>query len=226
MTTSIPLSTALTAEFVGTFMLVFAGAGASALGAGGLVGVALAHGLALAVAVYAFGHISGGHVNPAVTVGVWLAGKMSARRAVSYVVFQVAGAVVAALALRFVLGGAVGGLGATTLARGLEVAGAPVVVTPAAGLALEAILTFFLALAVLQAAVAGKAGQLAGLAIGATFAFGILVGGPLTGASMNPARTLGPALVTGNFADLWIYMAGPLSGGAFAALLFRNAFGR
>ncbi len=226
MTTTTRLSTALTAEFVGTFMLVFAGAGASALGAGGLVGIALANGLAMAVAVYAFGHLSGGHVNPAITVGVWLAGKMSARRAVSYVVFQVAGALVAALALRFVLGGEVGGLGATVLARGLEVAGSPVVVTPASGLALEAILTFFLVLAVLQAAVAGKAGQLAGLAIGATLAFGILVGGPLTGASLNPARTLGPALVTGNFADLWIYMAGPLSGGAFAALLFRNALGR
>lgn len=226
MTTTTRLSTALTAEFVGTFMLVFAGAGASALDAGGLLGVALAHGLALAVAVYAFGHISGGHVNPAVTVGIWLAGKMNARRAVSYVVFQVAGAVVAALALRFVLGGEVGDLGATTLARGLEVAGSTVVVTPASGLALEAILTFFLALAVLQAAVAGKAGQLAGLAIGAALAFGTLVAGPLTGAGLNPARTLGPALVTGNFADLWIYMAGPLSGGAFAALLFRNALGR
>lgn len=226
MTNSTPLSTALSAEFLGTFMLVFACAGAAALGAGGLVGVALAQGLALTVAVYLFGHLSGAHVNPAVTVGVWLAGKINTRRAVSYVVFQVFGAVVAALALRFVLGGLVGNLGGTALGGELEVGDATILVTPAAGLVVESLLTLFLVLAVLQGAIAGRAGHMAGVVIGATLAVGVLVGGPLTGASLNPARTLGPALVTGDFADLWIYLAGPISGGALAALLFRNALSR
>lgn len=226
VTNSTPLSTALSAEFLGTFMLVFACAGAAALGAGGLVGVALAQGLALTVAVYLFGHLSGAHVNPAVTVGVWLAGKINTRRAVSYVVFQVFGAVVAALALRFVLGGLVGNLGGTALGGKLEVGDATILVTPAAGLVVESLLTLFLVLAVLQGAIAGRAGHMAGVVIGATLAVGVLVGGPLTGASLNPARTLGPALVTGDFADLWIYLAGPISGGALAALLFRNALGR
>ena len=96
---------ALTAELVGTFALVFIGAGAGAIGAGGLVGVALAHGLVVVGFAYAYGHISGTHINPAVTIGVWAAGLIDAGRAVSYVVFQLAGGVLGALALRFVLGG-------------------------------------------------------------------------------------------------------------------------
>lgn len=216
------LSSALLAEFIGTFALVFIGAGAGALGLGGLVGVALAHGLTLAGIVYAYGQISGAHVNPAVTLGAWVAGAVDARRAISYWIFQIAGGVVAALALRYVLGGVVGGLGATTLARGLEVGGATVTVAPTAGFVLEAILTFFLVNAVLQCAVAGRAGSHAALAIGFTLAFAILMGGPLTGASLNPARTLGPALVTGDFSNLWVYLAGPLVGGAVAAALYRG----
>lgn len=220
------LSLALVAEFVGTFALVFVGAGAGALGAGGLVGVALAHGLVVASFAYAYGPLSGAHVNPAVTFGVWLAGGIDARRALSYGVFQLAGGVAGALALRGVLGGSVGGLGATTLATHLAVGGQVVIVTPAAGFAVEAILTFFLANAVLHCAVAGRAGNLAGLAIGLTLVFAILAGGPLTGASLNPARTLGPAVATGNFADLWIYFAGPLAGAAAAALLYRKLLSR
>jgi glycerol uptake facilitator-like aquaporin len=110
------LRKALTAELVGTFALVFIGAGAGAIGAGGLVGVALAHGLVVLCFAYAYGHISGTHINPAVTVGVWAAGLMDAGRAVSYIVFQLVGGVLGALALRFALGGAESGLGATTLA--------------------------------------------------------------------------------------------------------------
>jgi aquaporin Z len=182
------LSSALTAEFVGTFALVFIGAGAGALGIGGLVGVALAHGLTLAGFVYAYGHISGTHVNPAVTFGLWLAKAIDTRRALSYVVFQVAGGIAAAAALRYVLGGVVGGLGMTTISGSFVVAGATVSVTTAAAIVVEAILTFFLVNAVLHCAVAGKAGNLAGLAIGLTLAFAILMGGPLTGASLNPAR--------------------------------------
>ena len=220
------LSHALIAELVGTFALIFVGAGAAALGLGGLPGVAMAHGLVVLGFAYAYGAISGSHLNPAVTFGLLAAGKIDAPRAVSYVVFQIGGGVLGALALRAVLGGVVGGLGATRLADALPAGGGTVAVTPAAGFAIEAILTFFLVNAVLHCAVAGRAGNLAGLAIGLTVVFCILMGGPLTGASLNPARTLGPAIVTGDFSDLWVYLAGPLTGGAAAAVLFRGVLGK
>lgn len=213
---------ALIAELVGTFALIFVGAGAAALGVGGLVGVALAHGLVVLGLVYAYGHISGAHVNPAVTVGVWAAGKMDTGRALSYIVFQLVGGILGAFALRTVLGGPETGLGATVLAQNLRVGGATISITPTTGFLVEAILTFFLANCVLHAAVAGKAGELAGVAIGLTWAACILLGGSLTGASLNPARTLGPAVATGNFADLWVYLAGPLAGAVVAALLYRG----
>jgi aquaporin Z len=218
------LAPALVAEFIGTFALVFVGAGAGALWIGGLVGVAFAHGLVIVGFAYAYGHLSGTHINPAVTIGVWLAGRLKAGRALAYVLVQLAGGALAGYALAYVLGGTETGLGATTLARGLQAGGATIDVTPAVGVAVEAILTFFLVNAVLNAAVSGKAGDLAGLAIGLTLTFCILVGGPLTGASLNPARTLGPALATGDFADFWVYLAGPIGGGAVAALLYRGVF--
>lgn len=220
------LTPALIAELIGTFALIFVGAGAGALGLGGLVGVALAHGLVVLGFAYAYGHVSGTHINPAVTVAVWAAGKINTAQAVSYIVFQLVGGIAGALALRWVLGGTETGLGATVLAQNLSAGGATISITPAVGLALEALLTFFLCNAVLNAAVSGKAGDLAGVAIGLTLTFCILVGGPLTGASLNPARTLGPAVATGNFADLWLYMVGPVAGGLAAAGLYRGLFER
>ena len=104
--------------------------------------------------------------------------------------------------------------------------GATISITPGMGLVIEAILTFFLANAVLNAAVSGKAGDLAGLAIGVTLVFAILMGGPLTGASLNPARSLGPAMATGNFTNLWVYFAGPFLGAAVAAVLYRAVLGK
>lgn len=216
------LSTALIAELIGTFALVFIGAGAGALGIGGLVGVAFAHGLVLACFVYAYGHVSGTHVNPAVTLGVLLAGKIAAGRAVAYWIAQMIGGALAGYALAWCLGGTETGLGATVLAQGLQAGGATIDVTPAMGVVIELILTFFLVNTVLNAGVSGKAGAFAGLAIGLTLAFAILMGGPLTGASLNPARTFGPALATGNWADFWVYLVGPLAGGAVAALLYRG----
>ncbi|MGH9464543.1 MAG: MIP/aquaporin family protein [Thermoanaerobaculia bacterium] len=220
------LSTSLLAEFIGTFALIFIGAGAGALGLGGLVGVAFAHGLVVLGFVYAYGHLSGAHVNPAVTVGLWAAGKMDAGRALSYIVFQLAGGALGAFALRWVLGGTETGLGVTALARGLEVGAARIDVSPAVGVAVEAVLTFFLVNCVLNAAVSGKAGNLAGVAIGLTLTFAILMGGPLTGASLNPARSFGPALATGNFADLWVYFLGPVLGAVAAAGLYRGMLGK
>jgi MIP family channel proteins len=218
------LSTSLLAEFIGTFALIFIGAGAGALGIGGLVGVAFAHGLVIIGFAYAYGHISGTHINPAVTLGVFAAGKIDAARAFSYIVFQIAGGIVGALALRWVLGGPETGLGATTLARDLSVGNTLITITPAIGLFLEAILTFFLVNTIMNAGISGKATIPGGLAIGFTLVFCILMGGPLTGASLNPARTIGPALATGNFSDLWVYLVGPALGGIAAGLLYKMVF--
>lgn len=216
------LGSALVAEMIGTFALIFIGAGAGALGIGGLVGVALAHGLVIVGFAYSYGHISGTHINPAVTIGLWVAGKVDAGRAGAYIVTQIIGGVLGALALRWVLGGTETGLGATVLASGLEVGSATIDISPAVGCFLEAVMTFFLVNAVLNAAVSGKAGELAGLAIGMTLAFCILAGGPLTGGSLNPARTIGPAFATGNFANLWVYLVGPILGAIAAAVLYRG----
>lgn len=215
------LSTSLVAELIGTFALIFIGAGAGALGIGGLVGVAFAHGLVIVGIAYAYGHISGAHVNPAVTIGVWTAGKIETARAVSYIVFQLVGGLLGALALRWILGGTETGLGVTKLAHDLTVGNATINITPTIGLVLEAILTFFLANAVLNCAVSGKAGNLAGLAIGLTLTFSILMGGPLTGASLNPARSIGPALVVSDLNNLWVYIVGPILGGVAAGLLYK-----
>jgi MIP family channel proteins len=216
------LGTALVAELIGTFALILIGAGAGALGIGGLVGVALAHGLVIVAFAYAYGHISGTHLNPAVTLGVWLAGKIAPGRALAYVAAQLAGGIAGAFALCWLLGGNETGLGATRLAQGLVVGTVTITVTPAAGVALEAILTFFLVNTVMNAGISGKATPLDGLAVGFTLVFAILMGGPLTGASLNPARSLGPAIATGDFTDLWIYFVGPALGAALAALLYRG----
>lgn len=202
------------AEFIGTFALVFIGAGAGVAGAG-LVGVALAHGFTLAVFAYAYGHISGTHVNPAVTFAMWLKNIITIGDAVVYWVAQFSGAIFAAWLLTLFVGDISGGatVGSLTLqAPGLAVTA-------------EAILTFFLVNTILHTAVGGKGGAFAGWAIGTTLAFAILAGGPLTGASLNPARTLGPALFTSpNFINIvLVYFLGPLMG-ATAAVLVYNYF--
>ena len=216
------LTPALVAELVGTFALIFIGAGAGAIGVGGLTGVALAHGLVIVSFAYAYGHISGTHINPAVTVGVWLAGKIEAGRAVGYIIVQLIGGVLGAMALRAALGGSETGLGQTLPATALQVGGTTIVVSAGMAVVVEAILTFFLVNCVLNAAVSGKAGILAGLAIGLTYTLSILMGGPLTGGSLNPARSLGPAVALGDFGSLWIYFVGPLTGAAVAAVLYRS----
>jgi MIP family channel proteins len=173
---------------------------------------------------YAYGHISGTHINPAVTLGVWAAGKIDTNRALAYVAIQLLGGLAGAFALRAVLGGTGTGLGRTQLASNLDVGGNLISLSPATGLLLEAILTFFLVNAVMNAGISGKATIPGGLAIGLTLVFCILMGGPLTGASLNPARSFGPAVATGDFTNLWLYFVGPILGGVAAGLLYKGVF--
>jgi MIP family channel proteins len=219
----------LTAEFFGTFSLVFIGAGAAALlgfrpDIAGLIGIALAHGLVLAVMVSALGHISGGHFNPAVTISVWVSGKIETLRGLFYILAQLAGAAAGAGLLRVAVPERLWrhdptSLGATALSRQFGV-------TPANALILEATLTFFLVFTVFAVAIddRGVFKSVAGLPIGLVLTFDILVGGFLTGASMNPARSFGPALLIWEWKDFWIYLAGPLAGGIVAASLYWFSF--
>jgi len=200
----------LIAEFIGTFALIFIGAGALAIGEGGLVGVALAHGLVIVVFAYAYGHISGTHINPAVTLGLLIAGEIQFVAAVGYWVVQFLGGILGAVLLNVLLPNP-GDLGVTILSENVGVG---------QGLVVEIVLTFFLVNTIFNTAVSGKAGNFAGLAIGLTLVLCILMGGPLTRASLNPARTLGPAIVSGNYADIWLYFVGPCVGAIFAALLY------
>ncbi len=216
------------AELIGAFVLVFVGAAAVLVApVFGVLVPALAHGLILCALIYTYGHISGAQVNPAVSLGLYIGGAQDATKTAIYIVAQFVGGVLAGLVLVAVfpqdsaavadfLGGAAYNYGQTT---GFLTADA--VWTAAL---YEAILTFFLVSAVFQAAAYGRAGQLAGVAIGFTLAASILAGGPATGASLNPARTLGPALVAGETAYLLPYMVGIFGGGLVAGLLHGNVF--
>jgi aquaporin TIP len=214
----------LIAEFVGTFALIFIGIGAIAADymiEGGktvdLVAIAFAHGLTIAVMVSATAAISGGHLNPAVTFGAFLAGKIDIKNALGYIISQCLGGIFAAslIKLAFPLDvlQAVG-MGTPTLGKG---------VTPIMGMAMEFILTFFLVFVVFGTGIDLRAPKMGGLFIGLTVVLGILAGGPVSGAAMNPVRHLGPALIGGGLQNSWVYRIGPLAGGAAAALLYHNA---
>jgi MIP family channel proteins len=218
------LGKAAVAEFVATFALIFIGAGAviQAVGSGqlDLVGVALAHGLVLAIMVSVTGHISGGQVNPAVTIALWVAGKIPTFRAGILIVAQLLGAVVGAVLLRFVVGGDLfdaGGAGAPALGPDVSVG---------TGIVLEAILTFFLVFVVFGTAIdtRGPWNKTAGFTIGLAIAFDILAFGPLTGAAMNPARWFGPALVGGLWSDAIVWIVGPIAGGIIASVVYTSVF--
>ena len=204
---------ALTAEFIGTFTLIFIGAGAAALN-GSLVAVALAHGLVVLAFAFSYGSISGTHINPAVTIGLLVGKQIEFGKAVAYIIAQLLGGIVGAATLYYVLGAKAGTLGATVPADGIGTGQA---------FLLELLLTFFLVNTIYFTAVSGKGGNLAPIAIGLTLVFCILMGGPLTGASLNPARTLGPALFSSApnaLSTLWIYFVACPLGGVLAALVY------
>ena len=206
------------AEALGTFALVFAGCGAVVVeaqtGALGHAGVALTFGLAVMAAIYAIGEVSGAHINPAVTVAFWASGRFPGSRVAPYVLAQVAGALAASVLLRVLFPDA------ATLGQ-TGPAGAAL-----QSLGLEAVLTFLLMFVILGVAVGAKeVGLLAGVAIGGAVAFEAMMGGPVSGASMNPARSLGPALVALDLRSLGVYLVGPTVGALLAVPAYRAVYG-
>jgi MIP family channel proteins len=207
------------AEFIGTFALIFVGVGAihnagNPAAGMGLLGVALAHGLTIAVMASATGGISGGHLNPAVTFGLLVGGKIDLKGSIAYWISQLAGGTAAGLLLLTIYG-----------ANGVDVVknGTPNLdkeVSPGVGILVELVLTFFLVFVVYGTAVDGRAPKIGALAIGLTVALDILFGGPLTGAAMNPARTFGPAVAANFWKDHIVYWIGPMAGGALAGLVY------
>jgi len=198
------------AEFFGTFALVFAGTGAiviNAISAGAVshVGIGLTFGLVVMAMIYALGEVSGAHLNPAVTLGFFLARRFPASALLPYILSQSAGAFLASLILRLLFGN-VAHLGATLPAG------------PAAqSFLLESILTAMLMFVILSVATGSQEqGLMAGIAIGATVGLEALFAGPICGASMNPARSLAPALISGHTASLWLYLTAPFLGAAVA----------
>ena len=216
------------AEFIATFLFVFIGAGAvvslgifsseggGALG-GNLVAIAMAHGLAIAILVSATANISGGHINPAVSIAATITRKISPTRGGMYVIAQVVGAILGALLLKAVIPNSLeGGLGSHAIMSDIGAMG---------GLIVEVVLTFVLVFVIFATAVDPKGPKhLAPFAIGGAVLVIHLVAVPLTGASVNPARTIGPALAAGQWADHWVYWAGPLLGGAIAGIFYQLVF--
>jgi MIP family channel proteins len=208
---------ALVAEAIGTFLFFFIAAGAALAVTGdpaaALLVVALAHGVVLAVLVSSLGAVSGGHFNPAVTLGLLVAGKIDAAKGLAYGVAQLLGAAAAGYALAYIFG---------DVAPAVPALGANVDIVQ--GIALEAIMTAVLLLAVFGTAVDPRGPKIGGLAIGLAVAVDILFGGGLTGAAMNPARWFGPALAAGTFDNWYVWWIGPFVGAIIVALLYRFLF--
>lgn len=203
------------AEMIGTFALVFAGCGAVMVdqmtgGTIGHAGIALTFGLVIMVMIYATGHICGAHFNPAVTIAFAVCKRFPWRQVPAYIAGQCVAAIAAAFLLRAILGD-VAQMGTTAPAGSLG-----------QSFALEVVLTFFLMFVITAVATDSRAvGTMAGWAIGGTVGLCAMFGGPISGASMNPARSLGPALVATRFDDLWLYIAAPIVGAILGAVAYR-----
>jgi MIP family channel proteins len=211
--TSRALPRLLAAEFVGTFALVFAGCGAimvdAKTGALGHLGIAISFGLVIMVMIYALGHVSGAHLNPAVTLSFAVARQFPRRLIVPYWAAQLAGALIGATILRGSLGN-LAQVGATFPSG-----------SDGQAFLWEVVLSFFLVLVIMAVATDTRAvGEAAAIAIGATVGLDALFGGPITGASMNPARSLAPGIVSGDLHAIWIYLTAPVVGATLAALTY------
>ncbi|MGB7326871.1 MAG: aquaporin [Rubripirellula sp.] len=210
-----PLPTRCLSEFLGTFFLVVIGCGAIAVDvrteALTHVGIAIVWGLIVLTMIYAIGSVSGAHMNPAVTIAFACFKKLPVKDAMGYVPAQCLGALAGAIAIRSVLGLDEGLLGATTVKAGLS---------PLGGMAVEAMMTAILMFVVIGVSTGAKEESItAGIAVGSTIAMEAFVAGPLTAASMNPARSIGPALASGHLTDLWVYIVGPIMGAIAGGLL-------
>lgn len=209
------MSKKLISEFLGTYFLVFAGTGAIVINeltqSLTHIGIAITFGLVVMALIYTFGHISGAHFNPAVTMGFLLNGDIKKREAIFYILSQFLAGISASLTMVLLFGN-VASLGATLPKD-----------TWSQSFILEFILTFFLMLVIFGSAVHGKAVKsFAGIAIGATVGLEAMFAGPISGASMNPARSLGPALVSGTFEHLWIYLVATTLGALMAAMIYKT----
>jgi MIP family channel proteins len=205
----------LVAEAIGTFALIFVGVGAIHASDGDLLAVAFAHGLTIAVFVSATMHISGGHLNPAVTLGALVGGKIELKSAARYWVAQLVGATVAGFLCLMIFN------------REVVVAGTPALagdVSGMKGIVVEAVVTFFLVFVVYGTGIDERGPKIGGLAIGLTITLGILFAGPLTGGAINPARHFGPALASSAWSGFYVYWIGPAIGGAAAGLVYNNCF--
>ena len=208
---------AILAEMLGTFLFFFIGMAAGAATGADRTMIALAHGLALAVMVSALGAISGAHFNPAVTMALWLASRMTGRRALAYVIAQLIGALLAATLIGYVFNSADAVKASVpALGQGIDAV---------RGSVIEAIITAGLLVAVFGTAVDPRAPRtIAGLGIGLAVAAGIFAAGPLTGGAMNPARWFGPAVVSGDYVNAAVWITGPLLGAAIVAVIWRLLF--
>jgi aquaporin Z len=220
---------AAVAEFIGAFTLVLAGVGAiistqNLADGGNLVAVALAHGLAIGLMVAALGHVSGGHFNPAVSISMLATGEIGLTRAITYVVAQVLGGIAGAGVLTVIFP-ALGPMGRNNNGVNLGLPGLGADVTVAGALIMEIVMTFFLVLVIFGTVVDPRGARtIAPLAIGLIISMDILAGGRVTGAAMNPARALGPAVVQQDFTNWWIYWVGPIIGGVIAAYLYKTVW--
>lgn len=219
------MSKKLIAEALGTFILVFFGCGSAVfMGAQiGMLGISLAFGLSIVAAAYGLGAISGAHLNPAVSLGMVTAGRMSVGDFIGYAIAQIAGAIVAALVILTIANGTAGyDLAVNGLGQNGYGAGYLGEYSATAALLFEVVATFLFVTVILGATQAGAPAAMAGLAIGLTLAAIHLVGINVTGVSVNPARSIGPALFAGGkaLADLWVFIVAPLVGGAAAGLLY------
>jgi len=227
--TDVSTGKAAAAEFFGTFWLVFGGTGAAVLAAAvgdngiGWLGVALAFGLTVVTMAYAVGHISGGHFNPAVTIGLWMGGRFPAGKIVVYVVAQIAGAIAASAVLYVIASGRAG----FTLADGFAANGygdhSPAGYALAAAIVVELVMTFFFLLVIHGVTDRRAPAGLAPLAIGLALTLIHLVSIPVTNTSVNPARSIAPALFVGGWAlsQLWVFIVFPIVGGVIGGLVYR-----